>query len=417
MRCLFLVLMLFFSLGSFAQQNLDDYIQMGLKNNNALREQQLNYDKALWALREAKGMYLPSLNFQSRFSVAMGGRVIEFPIGDMLNPAYTNLNGINDFLETASFGIYPSIPDYPTIDNLEFNFFRTTDQETKLQLTQPLFNAQIYHNHQLKKEQLGLQQITINQYKRSLVCDIKTAYYNYAKSLEYIELLEKAEALVVENIRVSQKLFELEKVTKDQLLRAQSEQTKLQQELNNATLQSQTARAYFNFLLNEPLSSPIDTAGLPTEAMLITLESAQQSAKQGREELDLLQGYESVADKAIKLSSAAYIPTLTLVGEYGIQGTTYKFTKEDDYGIASVVLQWDLFKGGQNWAKIKQAKLDKEIVKQQYTQAEKQIELEVFNLYNELQSRRKVRIGCFGRNVSAGRQKVWSPIGKSIGIG
>src|SRR5579863_6852626 len=42
----------------------------------------------LAALDQAKALYLPSLDFSARYTRANGGRSIDFPVGDLLNPVY-----------------------------------------------------------------------------------------------------------------------------------------------------------------------------------------------------------------------------------------------------------------------------------------------------------------------------------------
>src|SRR3712207_6230496 len=71
---------------------LDRYVEEGLKSNLALQGQNLSLEKSLRALEEAKGMFLPTLDLNARYSRAAGGRMIEFPAGDLLNPVYSTLN-------------------------------------------------------------------------------------------------------------------------------------------------------------------------------------------------------------------------------------------------------------------------------------------------------------------------------------
>ena len=37
-------------------------------------------------------MFLPDISMNARYTVARGGRIIEFPVGDLLNPVYITLN-------------------------------------------------------------------------------------------------------------------------------------------------------------------------------------------------------------------------------------------------------------------------------------------------------------------------------------
>ncbi len=70
----------------FAQKQLDKYLQYGLVNNESIKQQQFILDKNLYALQEAKSLFLPTVNFNTTYTLAGGGRTVDFPVGDLLNP-------------------------------------------------------------------------------------------------------------------------------------------------------------------------------------------------------------------------------------------------------------------------------------------------------------------------------------------
>jgi outer membrane protein len=80
MKRLTYFIFLFFVLwrGLQSQNVLEQYIQEGLENNLALQQKDFSLEKSLQALREAKGMFLPSLGVEARFSAAGGGRTIDW---------------------------------------------------------------------------------------------------------------------------------------------------------------------------------------------------------------------------------------------------------------------------------------------------------------------------------------------------
>ena len=54
---------------------LDGYVQEGLASNLALRQQDFSYQKSEQALREARGLFFPSLNLGARYSDLSGNVV------------------------------------------------------------------------------------------------------------------------------------------------------------------------------------------------------------------------------------------------------------------------------------------------------------------------------------------------------
>src|ERR1043165_1285507 len=97
------------SINGFAQSAiLDNYIQEGLKNNLQLKQEQLNYERSVENLAQAKALFLPYVGANATYQFADGGRKISIPVGDLMNPVYKNLNQINGVLS-------PGSPQYPTI--------------------------------------------------------------------------------------------------------------------------------------------------------------------------------------------------------------------------------------------------------------------------------------------------------------
>jgi outer membrane protein TolC len=66
---------------------IDGYVREGLKSNLALRAQSLEVERADAALDAARARYFPEAAFSARYTRAEGGRTIELPLGDALNPA------------------------------------------------------------------------------------------------------------------------------------------------------------------------------------------------------------------------------------------------------------------------------------------------------------------------------------------
>ena len=71
---------------------LESYIQEGLKQNLGLKQERLEISKSLESIAQAKANFMPKVTFNPTYSVAAGGRRLEFPIGDLLNPVYSTLN-------------------------------------------------------------------------------------------------------------------------------------------------------------------------------------------------------------------------------------------------------------------------------------------------------------------------------------
>ena len=369
---IFLILILS---GSFAwlggqEASLENYIREGLENNLALKQKEGNYQKSLQVLKQARAWFYPEISMNLRYSVAEGGRIIEFPVGTMLNPVYHTLNSL---LGQEYFS---------DISDVEFAFYRPTEHDTKLRMVQPILDPKIVYNARINREISHAMRADADAYQRQLVADIKTAYFNYLKTIRLMQLLEDTRELLQENIRVNEKLFENDKVTIDNVHRSRAELSKLEQQAAVARKNNQVAAAYFNFLLNRPFETEIvmdarydSVGGLPAMDALAT------RAVESREELDMLKSYSRAAGDYLKMNRADHLPNLYAAVDYGFQGEHYEFNKSQDYVLASLVLRWDIFHGFEKKARISQAKIEMDLRASQLEETEQQIRLQALEAY------------------------------------
>ena len=67
-------------------------MQRGLASNLALANQSLEAEKSLAALPPRGRRYFPEVALNARYTAADGGREINVPVAQLLNPAYQTLN-------------------------------------------------------------------------------------------------------------------------------------------------------------------------------------------------------------------------------------------------------------------------------------------------------------------------------------
>lgn len=348
---------------------LDEYILQGLESNLAIKQNQMALKSAQHALKVAKGMYLPSVTTQARYSYAQGGRTIDFPIGDLLNPVYSSLN---DMLVAQG-----GEAQFPMVGNEQINFLREHEYEAKISLSQPIYYPSIAINKRIEEQKLFMSEIELEQYKRELTFQIKEAYYNYMKALQYYDLIQKTKEVVNENHRVTRKLMENDMVTLDAVLRAKSEISKIELYETDAVKSTEMSKSYFNFLLNRNLNEEIIISSQADVFKSPEIEVLTGSALDRREELKLLEHQIMIMDNVADLSTAEMLPNLVFAVDYGIQGEEFTIDSESDFIIGSFVLTWDLFSGNTNRNKRKQAIIEKQKVQYRKEEAGNQIKLEV----------------------------------------
>lgn len=363
---------------------LEEYVKVGLQSNQSLKQKQLDYASSLSALKGSRGLFLPEVSVNARYTIARGGRTIEFPVGDLLNPVYSTLN----VLTTSEM--------FPSIENEAFPFYRPKEQETKLSLVQPIFSSEIIHNYRIQKQYTEIYRVDVERYKRELIKEITKAYYGYQKAFNLVGLADTTFSLVKENLRVSQRLFDNDKVTIDAVYRSDAELSKVEVQRSQAKNMLEASKAYFNFLLNQPLDSPIELISEQPVPVELSLEESSIMALQNRNELQQIDQYRQLNQHVINLHQGKNIPGLYGVVDYGVQGEDYRFTGDDDFVLASLVLRWTLFQGAANHQKVQQSRIQGEKLKEFYEESQQQIRLEVINhffalktAYETVQSARK----------------------------
>ncbi|MFB6457387.1 TolC family protein [Chitinophaga sp. Hz27] len=364
---LILALALGFS-ASAQQKTLDNYIQQAFSSNKGLKDQNIQLDQALYALKEAKSLFGPDVTFLGSYVKSGGGRVIDIPVGDMLNPAYSTLNQLT------------GTHNFPTMENMKFQLNPDNFLDTKVRTSMPLVNAEIYYNQQIKKEQLSRQQAAVNVYKRQLVQDVKTAYYRYYQAVQAVAIYKSADALINENIRINESMVRNGVRNNTALYRSKTEKEKNEASINQAENSRDNARAYFNFLLNRPLTDniEIDSSTIDLPATNIASDDVSQ-----REELQEYKHAIGAYQYNNKLQRSYLIPKLNTFLDLGSQGSPLTFNSSTRYYFFGVNMEWNLFSFHKNKYKIKQSETALSSVNMAASQTEDQLKLQLFQAKND----------------------------------
>ncbi len=384
-----LYLIIAFCLGSFqpsiaqnAESIFEEYISQGLENNLALKQKTIGYNQSLQALKSARGYFYPSVDLNARYTRAHGGRAVEIPVSDAIDPVYKSLNEILTLLGQDA-------PFPESIENPEFTFFREKEHETKVRVSQPIFHPETFYNSKIKNDQVAVEKATMETYKRQLVEDIKTSYFQHAMAREAMNIFESAKGLLETNKRVTESLIRNDKITREALYRIEAELLSVESELATTKKDIEVSAAYFNFLLNRPLDSEIQIAQPDSNVLQQSGSAEVSSVIENREETAQLKAAQRAAQNHINLKKAGYLPTLSGAFDYGFQGETYAFSKDDDFWMASLVLNWNLFSGFQKKAETRQTKLALQQLETQQEELLLNLELQLKEAELEVNSRIK----------------------------
>lgn len=355
---------------------LDGYVREGLANNLAFRQESLEISRVTESLNQARSLFYPRVAFNPTYSLAAGGRRLEFPVGDLLNPAYRTLNQL-----TSSDRFPTNVPNVNQL--LAPNDFH----DTKVSVNYALFNTDIQYNYLIQKQLVSAQQARKRVVENELRYTIATAYYQYLQTLDAVRIYESSRNVLNELARLNEKLVGNNVATKEILTSARYEISKVDGQLAVAHKNRETARAYFNFLLNRDLTAPVTVDSTLTKVLpeaSDNLPELQQTALRSRQELTQLNGSLRAAQTAVKLNEANMkIPNLYVGANTGFQGFGYTF-RNQAYVAALIGLQWDLFRGYEKRSKIQQAKIQTDVLQTRLQEVQRQIQLQVLQAYYDL---------------------------------
>ncbi|MFY7908827.1 MAG: TolC family protein, partial [Emticicia sp.] len=380
------IYLLFVSFGAFAQAGsvpsspiLESYIQEGLKQNLGLKQERLELLKSAENITQAKANFMPKVTFNPNYTLAAGGRRLEFPIGDLLNPVYSTLNQLT---KTNNF---------PQVENVNQLLAPNNFHDTKLSFQYPIFNTDIRYNLLIQRDLLSAQEAKKRVLENEIRYSITTAYLQYLQTLEAQKIFDASRKLLTDFVKLNEKLVGNNVATKDVIYSAEYEVSKLDQQVAVLDKNRQSVQVFLNYLMNRDFSAEIvaDTNLVSAPILASNLAELKADALNNRQELSQLRTNIKVSETAIKLQEMNAIrPQVFVGGSTGFQGFGYTF-KNQAYIIGQIGLSWDLYHGYEKKSKIQQAKIQKNILDAKFEEVQKQIQLQISQAYFELEAAKK----------------------------
>jgi outer membrane protein TolC len=350
------------------------YLEVARASNLARQREALDVDAARARLAEARSFLAPRLEAVGRYTVSTGGRTIDIPVGDLVNPVYATLNEL-----LAAEG-QPS--RFGTVENQSIRLLRPHEQETKLRLVQPVWRPEIVRAIEARGADLRGREARLAQFARELELEVRTAYFRWLQADAAVAIFDGAQELADENLRVQRSLFRNDKITEDGVLRAEAEALGVRQQGLSARKDRDLARSFFNFLLNRPLATPIervteeDLARHETDA-IAWVRAPDANGGTRREELAVLHHAIAATAAAARAARARLFPSVGFVAEGGVEGPGYGASERTTFSQASIVASWLLFDGHERRARVAQADLERRKHERQLEEVRARIGLQI----------------------------------------
>ncbi|WP_057940357.1 TolC family protein [Algoriphagus resistens] len=357
-----------------AQEILKEYIQLGIENNLVLKEKNISIEQSILALKDAKSFFIPAVEFGASYTLATGGRTIDFPVGDLLNNVYSTLNELTQSQQ------------FSQLENVNVNFLANNFYDARFRVSMPLINPDLSYQKDMREKQVQVSQYELAIYKATLIQDIKLAYFDYCTAHMAIDVIKSSKELVVQNLRDNQSLLENGRGLPASVLRAESEVENINALLIEAGNRQKNASYYLNFLLNRPLETELIFEEQPLDWELIR-SLTQEENLSSRPELLQLATLHSIQETQLKSSKNYWIPRLSTFADLGSQAFNFEFSSQNTaYLFFGLNLSIPIFQGGRNRTQIQRSQLGLENIAVQQSLTENKLTLDLKLAKNQLKT-------------------------------
>jgi outer membrane protein len=351
--------------------NLDEALKIALLNNTTLKEAQEKLNAAYEGKKSARADFLPKANFGYAYTRLNEAPSISFP-----DEVSFSINGNPVTIALPGGGLAMGSEDIYTWN---------------LTLSQPLFTGfGLLSQYEISKLNVEITAVQKETLVLNLVSDVKKAYLN---SL-LIEKVHQVTQETVENLKSheadAQQFYNQGMVPYNDLLKAKVALANAVQENERTGAILKNTLASLNVLLNYDVNRNVTLEDIfILSPVPYQLSDLLHEAIENRPELYLVKLAIKQMDQVIRGVKSAYYPQVALVGRYEQTGQDTLATDNDfgDVESSSILLQanMSLFKGGKTKYDISKYSFEKKALLNQYDGAEKNVQLEVKNFYENLQ--------------------------------
>jgi outer membrane protein TolC len=311
---------------SYGNAQFESLVKKAWDNNKSLQAQHFSLDQAGLAMKEAQAMYGPSVAANFQYTLAAGGRNIEFPIGDLLNPAYDALNKITN------------TNDFPSLQNQSINFLPNNFYDAKVRVQQPIYYPDLAINKEVKQYQYNIKSQEIKAMKRLLSKEVMNTAIQITLAEKALGIFQENKKLIEEAKRTTNSMLKNGIALPSALSRIDAQLASLLEQEITTTNGKKNAERYLYFLTNDTL----------TEEIRIFLESSPVGINLNtniREELLQLDEAMKIYNAVIKKESFFYKPRIGAQLDLGSQAFNFGLSP---YALLGVNLDLNLFDNKRN---------------------------------------------------------------------
>ena len=300
---------------------LEDSVRTALDNNYNIKQQEAEYDSAVWARHQARRSFGPTVNWQST-ATKMGGKYY-----DSANLSRSFGNGL-----TLTMPIY-----------------------TGGQLEGAIKAADLAMN----TNELGLELC-----KQKVKAATMSAYYQALQAKNQIKVAQDSVNTLTEHLKNVNAQYTVGTVAKSDVLGTQVQMANAEQNLINANNSYDVAIASLNNVMGLPTDTELNlTDSLDYNVYEIPLEECTAYARSNRPDVLIADYQVAIAEAGVQQAKAGYMPKVSAQASkswagdspFGSEETDQRYGQSNNW-TAGLVVSWDIWDNNVTQSKVNQSK-------------------------------------------------------------
>jgi outer membrane protein TolC len=257
----------------------------------------------------------------------------------------------------------------------------TDNWRTKFTVTQPLFmGGKLHHNRAMKRLERKASEWGVEGTRAQVGFRTIEAYWGLSLARESEKVAEMALRTSEESLRQIELRFEEGEVVRSDLLSAKVQKAGFHDQLVKARGRTRVAERAIRVLVGESQDGLWEVATLcppaPEEVPETDTEQLLLTAKQNRAEFVALKVLANSARAGVKAAKGNFLPTFGLEASYEWNSPNFSSGQEGSY-LLGLGIEWNLFKGLDDRAQLREAKIGQEMLRQELRRLEDKMIMEI----------------------------------------
>jgi outer membrane protein TolC len=312
--------------------SLEEIINKVRENNHTIKISEQDYHAAKADFNQTNSILLPNISV-SHSAISTTNPLMAF--GSKLNQEIL-----------TQFDFNPDLLNDP--DEIQ-NF------ATKIEIQQPLFNADGIFMRKAAKAKMNAFQLKSERTAAYIELEVKKAYMQLQVAYKAVEVLEKAKEAALENKKIAENNFKNGYMQKADILSVEVHVTEVENQLITIKSNVKNASDYLQFLMG--VSSTALLKPSTTLEALINNSIYNEKLSANRADIEAMEKSTEAYSNMHKANKMSYLPRLNAFGSYELYDDKLFGTNAKGY-LVGAQLSWNVFEGFKRVGKTQKSKAE-----------------------------------------------------------